>query len=75
MNAWRLHKLSTNASRRSVRVQRGNVKLSNLQVFNAMLYVAERGCKWRGLPSRFGNWHTVYTRTNRWSNHPIWIRR
>ncbi|WP_258000967.1 hypothetical protein, partial [Xanthomonas oryzae] len=20
------------------------------------------GCKWRGLPERFGNWHTVYTR-------------
>ena len=32
-------------------VQRGNVRLSNLQVLNAMLYVAEQGCKWRGLPS------------------------
>ena len=47
-------------------VQRGNVKLSNLQVLNAILYVAEQGCKWRGLPPRFGNWHTVYTRMNRW---------
>ena len=43
-------------------VQRGNVSLSNLQVLNAILYVAEQGCKWRGLPPRFGNWHTVYTR-------------
>ncbi len=43
--------------------QRGNVGMSNLQVLNAILYVAEHGCKWRGLPSRFGNWHTVYTRT------------
>ncbi len=24
-------------------------------------------CKWRGLPKRFGNWHTIYTRMNRWS--------
>ena len=48
-------------------VQRGNVKLPNLQVLNAILYVAEQGCKWRGLPPRFGNWHTVYTRMNRWS--------
>ena len=31
-------------------VQRGNVRLSNLQVLNAILYVAEQGCKWRGLP-------------------------
>lgn len=47
--------------------QRGNVSLSNLQVVNAILYVAEHGCKWRGLPNRFGNWHTIYTRMNRWT--------
>lgn len=47
--------------------QRGNVSLSNLQVLNAMLYVAEHGCKWRGLPKSMGNWHTIYTRMNRWS--------
>jgi transposase len=41
--------------------------MSNLQVVNAMLYVAEHGCKWRGLPKRFGNWHTVYTRMRRWT--------
>ncbi|WP_323644844.1 transposase, partial [Escherichia coli] len=40
--------------------QRGNVSMTNLQVVNAMLYVAEHGCKWRGLPKRFGNWHTIY---------------
>jgi transposase len=37
-------------------VQRGNVSLSSLSVFNAILYVAEHGCKWCGLPERFGNW-------------------
>ena len=47
--------------------QRGNVKVSNLEVVNAILYVAEQGCKWRGLPKRLGNWHTIYTRMNRWS--------
>ncbi len=41
--------------------QRGNVSLSNLRVLNAILYVAEHGCKWRGLPERFGNWHTIYS--------------
>ena len=52
-------------------LQRGNVSLSNLQVLNAILYVAEQGCKWRGLPKRFGNWHTIYTRMNRWSKSGV----
>ena len=48
-------------------VQRGNVSLSNLQLVNAILYVAEHGCKWRALPKRFGDRHTIYTRMNRWA--------
>ncbi|MBI1891408.1 MAG: IS5 family transposase [Burkholderiales bacterium] len=51
--------------------QRGNVTISNLQILNAILYVAEQGCKWRGLPRRFGNWHTIYTRMNRWSKNGV----
>src|SRR3954467_761743 len=51
--------------------QRGNVRLNNLDVLNAILYVAEHGCKWRGLPKRFGNWHTIYTRMNRWSKSGV----
>jgi len=47
--------------------QRGNVSLDNLTVLNAILHVAEQGCKWRGLPRHFGNWHTIYTRMNRWA--------
>ena len=47
--------------------QRGNVSISNLQVLNAILYVTENDCKWRGLPKHFGNWHTIYTRMNRWA--------
>ena len=52
-------------------VQRGNVTLSSLQVFNAILYVAEHGCKWRGLPKKFGNWHSIYTRANRWAKNGV----
>ena len=51
--------------------QRGNVSLSNRQVLNAILYVAEHGCKWRGLPKHFGNWHTIYTRMNRWAKRGV----
>src|ERR1022692_5310604 len=51
--------------------QRGNVSMTNLTVLNAILYVAEQGCKWRGLPKRFGKWHTIYTRMNRWSKSGV----
>lgn len=47
--------------------QRGNVSISNLQVLNAILYVAENGCKWRALPEQFGSWNTIYVRMNRWA--------
>ena len=52
-------------------VQRGNVKVPNLQVLNAILHVAENGCKWRALPERFGPWHTIYMRMNRWSKNGV----
>jgi len=52
-------------------VQRGNVKIANLTLINAVLYVAENGCKWRALPREFGNWHTVYTRLKRWAEHGV----
>jgi transposase len=26
------------------------------------------------LPERFGNWHTIYTRMNRWSKSGVWDR-
>ena len=50
---------------------RGNVVLANIVVLNAILYVAEHGCKWRGLPDRFGNWHTVYMRMYRWTRNGV----
>lgn len=52
-------------------LQRGNVSVGNRAVLNAILYVTEQGCKWRGLPKRFGNWHTIYTRMSRWSKSGV----
>ena len=51
--------------------QRGNVRVGNLTLLNARLYVLEQGCKWRGLPGLFGPWHTIYTRLNRWSKKGV----
>ena len=55
-------------------VERGNVSMEVLNFLNAVLYVMENGCKWRRLPERFGNWHTIYTRMNRWSKNGVWDR-
>jgi hypothetical protein len=55
----------------SLPIQCGNVKLQNFEVLNGILYVAEQGCKWRGLPPRFGKWHSVYTRMNRWAKNGV----
>ena len=55
----------------SLPIQRGNVKCQNPEVLNAILFVAEQGCKWRGLPARFGKWHSVYTRMNRWAKNGV----
>ena len=48
---------------------RGNVQIDQLDFVNALLYVAENGCKWRRLPKEFGNWHTVYMRMLRWAEN------
>jgi transposase len=47
--------------------QRGNVRMDNLDVLNAILHVAANGCKWRALPSHYGPWHSIYTRMSRWA--------
>ena len=51
--------------------QRGNVKIGNREVLNAILHVAHEQCEWRTLPASFGNWHTIYTRMNRWSKKGV----
>ena len=51
--------------------QRGNVKVANRAVLATILYVAEQGCKWRGLPDRFGRWQTLYMRLNRWAKRGV----
>jgi transposase len=38
----------------------------------AVLYRFRAGIPWRDLPARFGNWHRVYVRFNRWSKKDIW---
>ena len=46
---------------------RGKLTIPERQVLNALLYPAEQACKWRALPERFGPWHALYMRLNRWA--------
>ncbi len=43
--------------------------VSNYRFLSALLYIVENGCKWRALPNKYGNWHTIYMRFNRWSKN------
>ena len=53
---------------------RGTVTYSNLRALNAILYIAENGAKWRHLPGKFGNWHTIYTRMRGWARTGVLSR-
>ena len=50
-------------------IPRKRPTISNYDFMCALLYIIENGCKWRALPKEFGNWHTIYTRFNRWSKN------
>lgn len=53
---------------------RGTLRYSNLEVLNAILYIAENGAKWRRLPESYGNWHTIYTRMRGWAKAGVLAR-
>ncbi len=51
------------------------VTAKNNRLFvEAVLYRLRAGFAWRDLPARFGNWHRVYVRFNRWSKQGVWHR-
>lgn len=55
--------------------QRGHVGVTagdNRLFVEAVLYRFRAGIPWRDLPERFGNWHRVYVRFNRWSKRGLW---
>lgn len=42
-------------------------KVSDRRFLNAILWKVKTGAPWRDLPSRFGNWKTIYSRFRRWA--------
>jgi transposase len=39
-----------------------------------VLWLTRNGCRWRALPAEWGNWHTTYTRFQRWTASGVWAR-
>ena len=62
---WKSRNNSTHSSHTAFLFTKGKVAISNRYVRNAFLYVVAHGCKWRALPQRFINWHTIDTRISR----------
>jgi transposase len=44
----------------------------NRRFVDAVVYKFRAGIPWRDLPARFGYWHPVYVRFNRWSKKGMW---
>ena len=55
-------------------IQRGNVRISNIDFLNAIPYIAENGCRWRALPEKFGKWSTIYARFRYWIETGVFDR-
>ncbi len=45
---------------------------ANRLFLEAVLWICRTGAPWRDLPADLGNWHTVFTRYNRWSKKGHW---
>ena len=44
----------------------------NRLFLEGVLWICRTGAPWRDLPTDLGNWHTVFSRYNRWSKKGRW---
>ena len=49
-------------------------QLPDRQFLEALLYLADSGCKWRQLPKEYGAWDAVYNRFRRWVDAGVLAR-
>ena len=50
---------------------RGNMRFSNIEILNGILYATENGCQWRGWPATMGNWNIFYQHWYRWNKQGV----
>src|SRR5262245_44833210 len=54
--------------------QHGGVAKDNRLFLDAVLWIGKTGAPWRDLPERFGDWHSVWKRFDRWAKAGVWQR-
>ncbi len=52
--------------------QPGWLAADNRLFVDAVLWIAKTGAPWRDLPTRFGNWNSVWKRFDRWARKGTW---
>ena len=50
----------------------GRTAKDNRLFLEAVLWSARTGAPWRDLPTRFGNWNSIFQRFNRWAKSGRW---
>ena len=50
----------------------GVTATDNRLFLEAVFWIARTSSPWRDLPERFGSWHRVYVRYDRWSKKVVW---
>ena len=52
----------------------GRPSLNPRRVLNAILWILASGARWRDLPSRYGNWNSIYHKFRKWSSQGLFER-
>ena len=55
-------------------VRVGRPSLEPRTVFNAIMWMVASGARWRDLPSRYGNWNSVYHKFRHWCRRGLFER-
>ena len=46
--------------------------LDHRRTLDGILWILQTGAAWRDLPTRYGNWRSVFDRFNRWRRSGVW---
>ena len=52
----------------------GRPSLNPRRVLNAILWILKSGARWRDLPSRYGNWNSIYHKFRKWCSQGLFER-
>ena len=52
----------------------GRPPLNPRMVLNGILWIMASGARWRDLPSRYGNWNSIYHKFRKWSSQGLFER-